>query len=45
MKRDIRVYIQDILESIDRIEEYTSTLTEDAFGNSVQLVTRVRHAY
>jgi len=37
MKRDIRVYIQDILESIDRIEEYTSTLTEEAFGNSVQV--------
>ena len=37
MNRDIRVYIQDILESIDRIEEYTSTLTEEAFGNSVQV--------
>jgi len=37
MNRDIRVYIQDILESIDRIEEYTSTLTEEAFGNSIQV--------
>jgi len=23
MKRDIRVYIEDILESIEKIEEYT----------------------
>ena len=37
MKRDIRVYIQDILERINRIEEYTSTLTEESFGNSVQV--------
>lgn len=37
MKRDIRVYLQDILESIDRIEEYASTLTEEDFSNSMQL--------
>jgi uncharacterized protein with HEPN domain len=31
MKRKIKLYIQDILESILAIEEYTGSLTEDEF--------------
>jgi len=35
MKRDIRVYIQDILESIAKIEEYTEGISEhDFYGNA-----------
>lgn len=35
MKRDIKVYIEDILESISRIEEYVKDLDEAEFyGNS-----------
>jgi uncharacterized protein with HEPN domain len=37
MKRDIRVYIEDILESIERIEEYTNTINENDFYNNAQL--------
>ncbi len=34
MKRDVRLYLQDILESISAIEEYTLPLTEEKFyGN------------
>lgn len=31
MKRDVRVYIADILESIEKIEEYTKAVTENDF--------------
>ena len=31
MKRNIKLYLQDILESILAIEEYTKNLTEDEF--------------
>lgn len=31
MKRDMRVYVEDILESATRIEEYTGTITKDEF--------------
>ncbi len=35
MKRDIKVYIEDILESISRIEEYVKDLDEAEFyGNN-----------
>jgi uncharacterized protein with HEPN domain len=37
MKRDIRVYIEDILECITRIEEYTKTITKDDFCRNTQL--------
>lgn len=37
MKRDIRVYIEDILESIERIEEYTESITEDDFYINTQI--------
>ncbi|KKQ97612.1 MAG: hypothetical protein UT24_C0006G0008 [Candidatus Woesebacteria bacterium GW2011_GWB1_39_12] len=31
MKRDPKVYLQDILEAIERIEEYTKGLNKDKF--------------
>lgn len=37
MKRDIGVFLEDILESIDRIEEYTKDAREEDFYNNVQL--------
>lgn len=37
MKRDVGVYLEDILESIDRIEEYTKDISEDEFYSNVQL--------
>jgi uncharacterized protein with HEPN domain len=37
MKRDVRVYIEDVLESISAIEEYTQTLTEEEFHNNRQV--------
>ncbi len=37
MKRDIRVYIEDVLESIERIEEYTSAIKEKDFYNNAQV--------
>ena len=36
MKRDIRVYIEDILECIAKIEEYTKEITEDEFYENTQ---------
>jgi len=34
MKKNVRLYLQDILESISAIEEYTLPLTEEKFyGN------------
>lgn len=37
MKRDIRVYIEDILESITKIEEYTKAIAEDDFYENTQV--------
>ena len=37
MKRDIRVYIEDILESIAKIEEYIKEITEDNFYENTQV--------
>jgi uncharacterized protein with HEPN domain len=37
MKRDMRVYIEDILESITKIEEYTREITEDDFYENTQV--------
>lgn len=31
MKRDLRVYIDDILQSVTKIEEYTKDVSEDHF--------------
>ncbi|MBU1706294.1 DUF86 domain-containing protein [bacterium] len=38
MKRDLRVYIEDIFESIERIEEYIKEISEDDFlrNNKIQ---------
>jgi uncharacterized protein with HEPN domain len=36
MKRDIRVYLDDILESIDKIEDYTESITEDYFYSNTE---------
>jgi len=37
MKRDMRVYIEDILESIAKIEEYTKAITKDDFYENTQV--------
>lgn len=37
MKRDVRVYVQDILESIEKIEEYTRSITEEVFYKNTQI--------
>lgn len=37
MKRDIKVYLQDILESILAIEEYTGALAEEDFYSNRQV--------
>ncbi|MEW5760911.1 MAG: DUF86 domain-containing protein [Candidatus Thermoplasmatota archaeon] len=37
MIRDIRLYLQDILESIQAIEEYTNHLTSDEFCSNRQV--------
>jgi hypothetical protein len=34
MKRMLRVYLEDILESSDAIEEYTASLSETGFSQS-----------
>lgn len=36
MKRDVRLYVEDILESIAKIEEYTKEMTEDGFYENTQ---------
>ena len=36
MKRDIAVHIQDILDSIAKIEEYTDTVTKDGFCENAE---------
>jgi len=37
MKRDIRVYIEDILDSIAKIEQYTKAITKDDFLENTQI--------
>ena len=37
MTRDVRVYIEDILESIEKIDEYTKNITEEVFSGSAQV--------
>ena len=37
MKKDPKVFIAHILESIERIEKYTQNLTKDEFFNSTQI--------
>ena len=37
MKRDMRVYIEDILECVAKIEEYTKEITEDDFFENTQI--------
>lgn len=37
MKRDVRVYLDDILESIELIQKYTANVTEDEFRKSVEI--------
>lgn len=37
MKRDIRVYVEDILESIEKIEEYTKPISEEDFHKNTQI--------
>jgi len=41
MKRDYRVYIDDILEAIKRIEEYTDELTFDKFTQDIKTIDAV----
>jgi len=35
--RDVRVYIEDILDSITKIEQYTQSVNEQEFLNNTQL--------
>jgi len=37
MKRYIRVYVEDILESIEKVEEYTKPITEENFYKNTQV--------
>jgi uncharacterized protein with HEPN domain len=37
MKRDVTVYVEDILESIEKIEEYTESITEKDFYDDTQI--------
>ncbi len=37
MKRDMQVYIEDILECIARIEEYTKEITDNDFYDNTQI--------
>lgn len=36
MQRDIGLYLDDILESIEKIEEYTQDLTEEEFSRNTE---------
>ncbi len=36
MKRDVRLCMEDIIECIARIEEYTDSITEEDFHNNTQ---------
>ena len=37
MKRDVRVYLEDILESIAKIEAYTADMTQEQFKENEQV--------
>lgn len=37
MKRDVRVYIKDIFEAIEKIEEYTKGSSEEDFCGNTQM--------
>ena len=37
MKRDYKLYLQDIRECISQIEKYTKGISENEFGNNVML--------
>lgn len=37
MKRDMQVYIEDILECVAKIEEYTKEIAEDDFFENTQI--------
>jgi len=37
MKRDVAVYVQDIMDSIARIEEYTANLSKEQFKQNSQI--------
>lgn len=37
MKRDLRLYLDDILESIDKIKEYTDNISEGQFLSNTQI--------
>jgi len=37
MKRDYRVYLDDIIESIEIMQKYTADVTEDEFRKSVEI--------
>lgn len=41
--RDVGVYLDDILESITRIEKYTQNLTRDEFDNNIDKQDAVVH--
>jgi len=36
MKRDINLYLDDILESIEKIESYTQNISEDEFSRNTK---------
>jgi len=36
MKRDLKIYLDDITESIQRIQDYIEHITEQEFYNSVE---------
>ena len=37
MKRDVRVYIEDISECVEKVEEYTKGVAEDDFYRNTQI--------
>ena len=37
MKRDIGIYLDDIFESIEKIEDYTKGLSEEKFSRNIQI--------
>lgn len=45
MKRDLRLYLDDILESVERVQEYTMGVTEEQFSHDVELQDAVLHRF
>jgi uncharacterized protein with HEPN domain len=37
VKKDVRVYIDDVLECIDKVEEYTEGVGEEEFYENTQI--------